>query len=531
MDLYKNIIQQFYYIISIFIFFLFLFMHYNITTIYGSSSSNPILKRNETELSDIVEETINPNCDQTSLEKKSVFSDLYKYVCKKELENTNFFEYVLFIFFSSGIICYEVNSKILSVLGKIVYNAIKVPDEQSNSSSNSSGEKSKPPQNTKQKSSFFSSISSSVPNLFKSKKSSLTTPLLAPKSTEEAKPGNETRNPLMGNTNNQSSSNKQVSSNNNKASINTQQPINKTKVGLVGGGSTYQKLTDEGDKKKEKTKLDIFLYTLLPIWGLYFVFDLITTLVKERFVELNRIFGNKFNTPTNKKLSVSKELSNSFLSLIISIIIGLIVINCIVYILYLIRGMITSNNSKLSYFAILSALPFVLASVGINLTVVEGAGKKGDGKKKPMGLGKAIKKSNKARGKDIKQSNKHAAERRKKQRQKEKAKKSKSSSTSSTGTSGAEAKPVKCTSYNYLWYFLAYFIVPIFVSIYTIIKFFIIGISGITQIKDIGIGIAYLMAVTIPIIIAVFISALIEYAIAKQGIKLDDLKKSSAQFI
>jgi len=523
MDLYKNIIQQFYYIISIFIFFLFLFMHYNITTIYGSSSNNPILKRNETDLSDIVEETINPNCDQTSLEKKSVFSDLYKYVCKKELENTNFFEYVLFIFFSSGIICYEVNSKILSVLGKIVYNAIKVTDEQSNSSSNSSDEKSKPPQNTKPKSSFFSSI----PNPFTSTKPvttksspNLTTPLLSQNSTKEAKnktvnAGNkEIINPLVGKIGN----------------INNQAP-KKPKVEYVGGGSTYQKLTDEGDKKKEKTKLDIFLYTLLPIWGLYFVFDLITTLVKERFVELNRIFGNKFNTPTNKKLSVSKELSNSFLSLIISIIIGLIVINCIVYILYLIRGMITSNNSKLSYFAILSALPFVLASVGINLTVVEGAGKKGDGKKKPMGLGKAIKKSNKARGKDIKQSNKHAAERRKKQRQKEKAKKSKSSSTSSTGTSGAEAKPVKCTSYNYLWYFLAYFIVPIFVSIYTIIKFFIIGISGITQIKDIGIGIAYLMAVTIPILIAVFISALIEYAIAKQGIKLDDLKKSSAQFI
>jgi len=525
MDLYKNIIQQFYYIISIFIFFLFLFMHYNITTIYGSSSNNPILKRNETELSDIVEETINPNCDQTSLEKKSVFSDLYKYVCKKELENTNFFEYVLFIFFSSGIICYEVNSKILSVLGKIVYNAIKVTDKQSNSSSNSSDEKPKPPQNTKPKSSLFSSI----PNPFTSTKPvttksspNLTTSLLAPKSTKEAKittvnAGNkEIINPLLGNTNNQAPK--------------------KPKVEYVGGGSTYQKLTDEGDKKKEKTKLDIFLYTLLPIWGLYFVFDLITTLVKERFVELNKIFGNRFNTPRNKKLSVSTELSNSFLSLIISIISGLIVINCIVYILYLIRGMITSNNSKLSYFAILSALPFVLASVGINLTVVEGAGKKGDGKKggggkKPMGLGKAIQKSNKARGKDIKQSNKRAAEKRKKERQKEKAKKSKSSSTSSTGTSGAEAKPVTCTSYNYLWYFLAYFIVPIFVSIYTIIKFFIIGISGVTQIKDIGVGFLYLMAVTIPILIAVFISALIEYAIAKQGIKLDDLKKSSAQFI
>jgi cation transport ATPase len=193
------------------------------------------------------------------------------------------------------------------------------------------------------------------------------------------------------------------------------------------------------------------------------------------------------------------------------------------------QDMIDAYNNDREIFIFL--LSTKAGGVGINLTVVEGAGKKGDGKKKPMGLGKAIKKSNKARGKDIKQSNKHAAERRKKQRQKEKAKKSKSSSTSSTGTSGAEAKPVTCTSYNYLWSFLAYFIVPIFVSIYTIIKFFIIGISGVTQIKDIGVGFLYLMAVTIPIIIAVFISALIEYAIAKQGINLDDLKKSSAQFI
>ena len=450
MELYKNIIQQFYYILSIFIFFIFLFMYYNFT---HNENYAKYLKSTSMSLNDLIMELINPDCENK--DKAGVeLSMLYKSVCSngKSIDDFNFLEYILFIFLGAGIVCYEINEKMLNYAGEIIYNA--------------------------------GNIGSILENNKKIPEISV----------------NSNSSPLM------------------------------------------DEGTDSSLPTSKNSKLyTIFRYTLLPIFLLYLFLDFITTIVKERFIELYKMFGNKFNSvnKNNKeKMYIGKEISKSFLALITSVIVGIIIVNCIAYVLFLAKGMTSSNTSKITYFAILLALPFVLSTVNINLTVIEGnknsknpfkkngpiaknPATKSIGKtikKDPIGkaikkdpLGKVIKKD--PLGKAIKKNNKKESEKRKKHKER--------------NTENFAAKPVTCTSYNYIWYFVGYFIVPICITIYTIFKFLFVGLVGISQIftKDFASRILWLIIATIPILIFVFLSELLEFYYTKLIKKTNKAKK------
>jgi hypothetical protein len=309
---------------------------------------------------------------------------------------------------------------------------------------------------------------------------------------------------------------------------------------------------------------------------MYLFLDFITTLVKERFVELNKMFGNKFNPVTKNKIEkmyIGKEISKSFLALLISIIVGIIIINCIAYILFLVKGMTSSNTSKITYFAILLGLPFVLSSVNINLTVIEGnknskksgpsIGKtfKKDGEigkafkkdsalaKSPVGktfkkdgeIGKNFKKDGAtakafkkdgAIGKNFKKDGATAKAFKKdgaigkafKNNKKESDKRKKHKERDAENFS---SKPVTCTSYNYIWYFVGYFIVPICISIYTIFKFLFVGLGGVSQIftQDFSIRIACLAFSTLFILIFVILSEVVEFYYNKYSDKINNPRK------
>jgi hypothetical protein len=289
---------------------------------------------------------------------------------------------------------------------------------------------------------------------------------------------------------------------------------------------------------------------------MYLFLDFITTLVKERFVELNKMFGNKFNPVTKNKIEkmyIGKEISKSFLALLISIIVGIIIINCIAYILFLVKGMTSSNTSKITYFAILLGLPFVLSSVNINLTVIEGnknSKKSGPsiGKtfKKDGEIGKAFKKDSALAkspvgktfkkdgeiGKNFKKDGATAKAFKKdgaigkafKNNKKESDKRKKHKERDAENFS---SKPVTCTSYNYIWYFVGYFIVPICISIYTIFKFLFVGLGGVSQIftQDFSIRIACLAFSTLFILIFVILSEVVEFYYNKYSDKINNPRK------
>jgi hypothetical protein len=255
-----------------------------------------------------------------------------------------------------------------------------------------------------------------------------------------------------------------------------------------------------------------------------------------------KIFGNSFNKPPPKqKLSFLNEISTSLFALFSTIIIIILVINCMVYIYYLGRGLITSSTSRLSYGAIIFALPFVLASVGINLTVVEGNKNKKKGnpiksikktiKKDPIGkaikkdpIGKAIKKD--PIGKAIKKSNKKQDKRAAAARAASRA--AADNQAAAAAASTTEDTAVNCTSYNYIWYFVGYFIIPICVSIYVIFKFIFIGLfGGATEIKTVLVGIGILAFLTLPIFIFATLVAVTEYYYTKNK---DTIEKQAEQF-
>ena len=497
MELSKNIYQQLYYIFSIFIFFIFLFMYYNKTR------ETKILNSTKLSLNDLFDETINPNCDNKDKAGIELFT-LYKSVCeKKTLDDFNFFEYVMFIFLGAAVVCYEVDNKIINFVSEIVYNVAKTTEVQQSTES----QKTVVQTNTN---------TYAVQNLTKSQNNSVglsVGSVLTPTVNSLAQTVSNAKNI--------------VSKGLPTQPANTTQPA-KTKPITMKGGASPEK----------KSQIGITFRNFFKLFLIYIVLEYITIIVKERFMQVNeiflKIFGNSFNKPSPKqKLSFLNEISTSLFALFSTIIIIILVINCMVYIYYLGRGLITSSTSRLSYGAIIFALPFVLASVGINLTVVEGNKNKGKGigkaiKKVGKKIGKTIKKDPLGKtikkdplGKAIKKSNKAAAA-----RAASRAAAANQAEAAAGSTIGDNA--VNCTSYNYIWYFVAYFIIPICVSIYVIFKFIFIGLfGGATEIKTVLVGIGILAFLTLPIFVFASLVAVTEYYYTKNK---DTIDKQSAQF-
>lgn len=278
---------------------------------------------------------------------------------------------------------------------------------------------------------------------------------------------------------------------------------------MINVSQKIDNISADGNDKTVKNKK----YNITAILLIFIFLDFFTTTIKERFLALYKIFDTTPNK--SKKKDMLTDILSSFLSILMTITILFIVINCGIYLTYIFYGLFISSSGRLSYLAILLGLPFLMSIAGVSLSaiekftnieefdndieefdddieefdddieefddedevesfenIIEGF-KEGAKNKKKSPLSGSSNKKNKAPL--------SSASSKKRKSKSSRAKRNKNKRKS---IKKGASKFVKCKDYNYIWYILGFFVIPIFVSIYIIFNFFFTGLFKIFTISD-----------------------------------------------
>ena len=278
---------------------------------------------------------------------------------------------------------------------------------------------------------------------------------------------------------------------------------------MINVSQKIDNISADGNDKTVKNKK----YNITAILLIFIFLDFFTTTIKERFLALYKIFDTTPNK--SKKKDMLTDILSSFLSILMTITILFIVINCGIYLTYIFYGLFISSSGRLSYLAILLGLPFLMSIAGVSLSaiekftnieefdndieefdddieefdddieefddedevesfenIIEGF-KEGAKNKKKSPLSGSSNKKNKAPL--------SSASSKKRKSKSSRAKRNKNKRKS---IKKGASKFVKCKDYNYIWYILGFFVIHIFVSIYIIFNFFFTGLFKIFTISD-----------------------------------------------
>jgi uncharacterized BrkB/YihY/UPF0761 family membrane protein len=279
---------------------------------------------------------------------------------------------------------------------------------------------------------------------------------------------------------------------------------------MINVSQKIDNISADGNDKTVKNKK----YNITAILLIFIFLDFFTTTIKERFLALYKIFDTTPNK--SKKKDMLTDILSSFLSILMTITILFIVINCGIYLTYIFYGLFISSSGRLSYLAILLGLPFLMSIAGVSLSaiekftnieefdndieefdddieefdddieefddedevesfenIIEGFKEGAKNKKKKSPLSGSSNKKNKAPL--------SSASSKKRKSKSSRAKRNKNKRKS---IKKGASKFVKCKDYNYIWYILGFFVIPIFVSIYIIFNFFFTGLFKIFTISD-----------------------------------------------
>jgi hypothetical protein len=279
---------------------------------------------------------------------------------------------------------------------------------------------------------------------------------------------------------------------------------------MINVSQKIDNISADGNDKTVKNKK----YNITAILLIFIFLDFFTTTIKERFLAIYKIFDTTTNK--NKKKDMLTDILSSFLSILMTITILFIVINCGIYLTYICYGLFISSSGRLSYLAIILGLPFLMSIAGVSLSaiekftnieefdndteefdndteefdddiedfddeddvesfenIIEGFKEGAKNKKKKSPLSGSSNKKNKAPL--------SSASSKKRKSKSSRAKRNKNKRKS---IKKGASKFVKCKDYNYIWYILGFFVIPIFVSIYIIFNFFFTGLFKIFTISD-----------------------------------------------
>jgi uncharacterized membrane protein YgcG len=237
-------------------------------------------------------------------------------------------------------------------------------------------------------------------------------------------------------------------------------------------------------------------YNITAILLIFIFLDFFTTIIKEKFLAIYKIFDSSKPNAKNKK-NMLTDVFSSFMSLLMTITVLIIMINCGIYLTYIAYGLFVSKSSPVSYLAILLGFPFLMAIAGVSLSGIEKFTNNTEGFDDDIeGFDDDIEEFDD----DIEEFDDDIIEGFK-EGQRNKRNKGGGGGSSGGGSSGggsnkkknkkkrksvrkAASKFVKCNDYNYIWYILGFFIIPIFVSIYIICNLFFNGLIKLFTISD-----------------------------------------------